>query len=470
MEMIKICDSTIRKLSAGKEYSLSFKEKLEVAKLLDKLNVDVIELGEIRNQKVDTLLAKSVVTAVENSIIAMPVSLSADPEITANALGGAGKFRLQIIAPGSSVRMEYVYHKKPAALLGVIIKQIEECKKYTDDVELLIDDATRGDFAYIKELISEAVKAGVSTVTFCDDAGMMLPEEFGCFLEERLSDNPELSGITWGVSCSDELAMADACAVAAIGHGAKEIKASAYPVNTASLANICKVIEGKSSLLKVRSGVEKSSIKRIIGQIGRFCDGISDEVEEYKPELSAEIKEDRMRADDSKETVISVAEKLGYILGSEDAEKVYTAFTRLASKKEFVTVRELDALISTNAMQVPSKYELVDYMASTGHLITPMVSVKLKCGEEILEDISLGSGPVDAALHAIERITGKHFVVDDFQLHSASEGKDAAGETLIKLRAGNRVYSGRGVSTDIIGAGIRAYLNALNKALYEEEE
>ena len=470
MNTVRVCDSTVRKLSINKDYSLSFKEKLEVAKLLNKLCVDVIELEEIKNHKVDTLLAKSVVTAALDSIIAIPVSLSADTEVTAKALSAAKKFRLQIIAPGSSVRMEYVYHKKPAALLDAIIDKIEECKKYTDDVELIIDDATRGDFAFIRELISKAVEKGATTVTFCDDAGTMLPEEFGEFLDERLKDNPELNDISWGVSCSDELSMATACVVAAICHGATEIKASAYPVNTASLANVCKVISGKGDVLKVRTNVETTCIKRIISQINRFCDDTREQDGDYIPEIDAEISEDKMRAEDSKETVMAVAEKLGYILSEDEAEKVYEAFLSLAGKKEYISARELDAIIATNAMQVPAKYELADYVVNTGNSFTPMVSVKLKSGEAFKEGISLGAGPVDAAFHAIEEITGTHYEVDDFQLHSASEGKDAAGETLVKLRAGGKIYSGRGVSTDIIGASIRAYINALNKIIYEEEE
>lgn len=470
MNTVRVCDSTVRKLSINRDYSLSFKEKLEVAKLLNKLCVDVIELEEIKNQKVDTLLAKSVVTAALDSVIAMPVSLSADPEVTAKALSDAKKFRLQIVAPGSSVRMEYVYHKKPAVILEAIIKHIEECKKYTDDVELLIDDATRGDYAFIKELILKAVEKGASTVTFCDDAGTMLPEEFGAFLDERLNDNPELKNISWGVSCSNELAMADACAIAAICHGATEIKASAYPVNTASLANVCKVISGKGDVLKVRTNVETTSMKRILSQVNRFCGITEKSNDDFRPEISAEISEDKMRADDSKETVISIAEKLGYILSPEDADKVYEAFLRLASKKEYVSAREFAAIIATSAMQVPAKYELADYVVNTGNSFTPMVSVKLKSNGTEKEGISLGAGPVDAAFHAIEEITGTHYEVDDFQLHSASEGKDAAGETLVKLRAGGKIYSGHGVSTDIIGASIRAYINALNKIMYEEEE
>ena len=190
MNTIRVCDSTIRKLSNGKDNSLSFKEKLEVAKLLDKLCVDVIELDEIRSGKADSLLIKSVVTAVRNSIIAVPVALGTDPAPTAKALAEAKRFRLQVVAPGSSVRMEYVYHKKSAAIVEMVKSTVEECRKYTEDVELLIDDATRGDMAVISEMVNAAIEKGATTVTFCDDAGTMLPEEFATFLEERPSQSP----------------------------------------------------------------------------------------------------------------------------------------------------------------------------------------------------------------------------------------------------------------------------------------
>ena len=470
MNTIRVCDGTVRKLSAGKNYSLSFKEKLEVAKLLGRLCVDVIELDEIKNQKVDTLFVKSVVTAAADSIIAVPVSLGCDPAVCAGALSGAKKYRLQVIAPASSVRMEYIYHKKPAPLMEEIVGHIEECRKYTEDVELIVDDATRGDFAFIKELITRAVAAGAKIITFCDDAGTMLPEEFGAFLDERVKDNPELENTDWGVSCSDELAMADACAIAAICHGAKEIKASAYPVNTTSLENVCRVIKGKGQSLDVCTNVEMNSIRKILSQIGRFCANAGSGENNFGAEILAEVSEDRMKAGETKETVAAVAEKLGYILSEEDCEKVYEAFKMLAAKKEYVTAKELDAIIATNAMQPPAKYELVDYVANTGNCITPMVSVKLKLSGSTREGISLGAGPIDAAFHAIEEITGTHYEVEDFQLRSASEGEDAAGETFVKLRSGGKIYAGRGVSTDIIGASIYAYVNALNRIVYEEEE
>ena len=470
MNKVSICDSTVRKLTTGRNNTLSFKEKLEVAKLLDRLCVDVIELDEIKNSKVDSLLIKSVASAVKNSTIAVPVALGKDPAATASALSEAASFRLQVVAPGSSVRAEYVYHKKPAAILEMVKETVSACRKYTDDVELIIDDATRGDPAVMSDLINTAVETGASLVTLSDDAGEMLAEEFAAFLEERLAADPALKDIRWGVSCSDEMSMADACAIAALCHGAKEIKAGAFPVNTASLENVCRVIAVKGESFGVRTNVATSSMKRIVDRISRFCAGGTAGSTVAGFTGGVESTDDRLTEHDTKEAVEAVASKLGYILSDEDSESVYEAFLKLASKKESVSTKELDAIIATYAMQVPEKYRLEDYIANTGNLITSMAHVKLGTKDGDIEGVSLGDGPIDAAFLAIEQITGRHYDLDDFQIKAITEGKEAAAETIVKLRAQGKVYSGRGLSTDIIGASIRAYLNAVNKVIFEEEE
>lgn len=470
MRKVSICDSTVRKLSTGRNNTLSFKEKLEVAKLLDRLCVDVIELDEIRNSKVDSLLIKSVASAVKNSTVAVPVPLGEDPAATASALSEASGFRLQVVAPGSSVRAEYVYHKKPAAILEMVKATVSECKKYTEEVELIIDDATRGDPAVISDLVNTAVETGATIVTLSDDAGEMLAEEFAAFIEERLSADPKMKDIIWGVSCSDELSMADACSIAALCHGAGEIKASAFPVNTASLENVCRVIAGKGESFGVGTNVATSSMKRIVEQITRFCAGSAGSSGDLGFTGEVESSDDRLTEHDTKEAVEAVAQKLGYLLSDEDSRSVYDAFVKLASKKKSVSTKELDAIIATYAMQVPEKYKLLNYIANTGDAITSMAHIKLRMKDEDLEGVSLGDGPIDAAFLAIEQITGRHYELDDFQIKAITEGKEAAAETIVKLRAQGKVYSGRGLSTDIIGASIRAYLNAVNKVIFEEEE
>lgn len=468
MNNTRISDTTVKQLSLSKELTLSFKEKIEVSKLLDKLCVDILELGEIQNVKVDSLLIKSIVTAVKNSTIAVPVALGADPTVTVNALKEAKAFRLQVAAPVSPVRMEYILHKKPAALLEMVKTTIEACKKYTDDVEFIADDATRSDEVFLGDAIRAAIEAGATTVTLCEDAGNMLPEEFAAFLDKTLEQVPELKNVVWGVSCSNELAMADACVIAAVSHGAGEIKAAAYPINTASLPNVAKLIATKGEAFGARTQVATTSMSRTVAQLDRICN--NGETKNVFAVQNETAEETFLSAHDTQEEVVKVAEKMGYDLSEEDANRVFEAFKRITAKKGSISSKELDAIIASDAMQVPSKYKLDSYIANTGNNITSMVHVCLVDGAELKEGISLGDGPIDAAFLAIEQITGKHFELDDFQIRSVTEGKEAAGETVVKLRSKGKVYSGRGLSTDIIGASIRAYLNALNKVVYEEDE
>ena len=177
-----------------------------------------------------------------------------------------------------------------------------------------------------------------------------------------------------------------------------------------------------------------------------------------------------LTAHDDKNAVTKATEHLGYDLSEEDSAKVFDAFMQIAAKKEKVSIKELDAIVASAAMQVPPTYKLDTYVVTSGNTISATAHVKLLKLGAAAEGISVGDGPIDAAFLAIERITGCHYELDDFQLQAVTEGREAMGQTVVKLRAGGKVYSGRGISTDIVGAGIHAYLSALNKIVYEEGE
>ena len=161
--------------------------------------------------------------------------------------------------------------------------------------------------------------------------------------------------------------------------------------------------------------------------------------------------------------------RLGYDLSEEDGAKVYEAFLAIARKKEKVGAKELDAIVASAAMQVPPAYVLSSYVVTSGNTISATAHLKLHRQDKVLEGVSIGDGPIDAAFLAIEQITGKHYELDDFQIQAVTEGREAMGQTVVKLRDRGKVYSGRGISTDIVGASIQAYLSALNKIVYEEE-
>ena len=172
---------------------------------------------------------------------------------------------------------------------------------------------------------------------------------------------------------------------------------------------------------------------------------------------------------DSQEQVMACVEKLGYDLSAEDALAVYEAFVRIASKKEKVGSLELDAIVASAALQVPPTYVLDSYVINAINIATASAHVKMAKNGEMIESIVLGDGPIDAAFHAIEKIIGRRYELDGFQIQAVTEGQEAMGEAVIKLVSDGKVYSGRGISTDIIGSSIHAYINALNKIVYEEQ-
>ena len=468
MNEIRISDVTMKQ--TGSDISLSFREKIELSKLLDKLGVSVIELEPIVQSKIDSLRVKSVAAAVKNSIVAVPVALNEESvSLTWNALKEARKARLQVCAPVSPVQMEYLFHKKPEAMLTAIADTIAQCCALCRDVEFVADDATRSDPAFLYEAVRTAIAAGAKTVTVCDTAGAMLPNEFTAFIRELYGAVPELKQVVLGVSCSDNLSMADSCAIAAVRYGAGEIKAAAYRLDVVSLPNVARVLSAKGEFYNATCRVQTTIMKRITGQIAWMCQTGRSKHSPFDNGVQEDDEGIFLTSHDDLSAVMKVASRLGYDLSEEDGVKVYEAFRVIAEKKERVGAKELDAIVASAAMQVPPTYKLDSYVVTSGNTISATAHLKVHRQEKLLQGVSLGDGPIDAAFLAIEQITGQHYELDDFQIQAVTEGREAMGQTVVKLRSGGKVYSGQGISTDIVGASIQAYLNALNKIVYEEE-
>ena len=170
---------------------------------------------------------------------------------------------------------------------------------------------------------------------------------------------------------------------------------------------------------------------------------------------------------DGREAVCEAIVKLGYDLSEEDKTRVFEEFLRVAAKKK-VGAKDLEAIVASVALQVPATYSMISYVINNGNIISSTAQITLKKDGEETSGVSIGDGPVDAAFRAIEQIIGHHYELDDFQIQSVTEGKEAMGSALVKLRSEGKLYSGNGISTDIIGAAIRAYINAVNKIVYEE--
>ncbi len=468
MANIKISDMTMKQTAEG--FSLSFKEKIELAKLLDKLGVSVIELEGMENPRVDSLRIKSIAAAVKGSIVAVPVALNENSvQEVWTALQTAKAPRLQVPASVSAVQMEYIYHKKPDAMLAAISDTVKACAGYCADVEFIAEDATRSEFAFLCQAVETAIAAGASTVTLCDTAATSLPEEFADFIQRVMEAVPALQKVCVGVRCSDAMCMAVSCTIAAVCRGAGEVKTAAFPIDTASLSQVAKIIAARGDSFAWNTTVHTTQLSRIVGQIQWLCQTGRSKTSPFDGSSREEESDVYLTAHDQQDAVNKAVEQLGYVLSSEEQEKVYEAFTAIAGKKEQVSIKELDAIVASAAMQVPPTYQLNTYVITAGNTISATAHMRIQKGDTTLEGVCMGDGPIDAAFMAIEQITDHHYELDDFQIQAVTEGREAMGQTVVKLRSNGRLYSGRGISTDIVDASIRAYLSALNKIVYEEE-
>ncbi len=468
MANIKISDMTMKQAAEGS--SLSFKEKIELSKLLDKLGVSVIELEGVTNPKVDALRIKSIAAAVKESSVAVPVKLDcADLQDVWNALKEAKAPRLQVCAALSAVQMEYLFHKKPEAMLDSIGKTVAACAALCKDVEFIAEDATRSEFAFLCRALEAAAENGAATVTICDTAASLLPAEFADFVGQVMDAVPALQKVSVGVRCSDSLNMAVSCSVAALCKGVTEVKAAAYAIDTADLSHIAKIIAERGDNFGWDTRIRTTQLGRIIGQIQWMCQTGKSKTSPFEVATKDDETGIYLTAHDDMSAVTKAVERLGYELSAEDQAKVFDAFKAIAGKKEQVSSKELDAIVASAAMQVPSTYTLDTYVITAGNTISATAHLRLKKKDTVVEGVCIGDGPIDAAFLAIEQIVGCHYELDDFQIQAVTEGRGAMGQTVVKLRSNGRLYSGRGISTDIVGAGIQAYLSALNKIVYEEE-
>ncbi len=468
MKKITIADATLREGSRRGELALSFKEKLEIAKLLDALNVDVIEAAPIADEKIDTLVLRTISPLLKNSILSCPVGSTVEEADRAmSSISGAKKPRLLVSLPVSTVQMEYLCHKKPAAMLELIATLTAHCASLCGDVEFAAVDATRAEKSYLFEAVKAAISNGAKTVTLCDTAGALLPSEFTALIEELYEAVPEAKDIALCAECSNALDMANACVFSCISAGATQVKTCVGSDALPSLESVMKALQVKGHTLDVSYDVNSMAINSSASKILRITNTKHNSNSPFENGVGGTAGNVLLDSTADISKVSKAIVTLGYELSEDDTAKVYEAFSSLAGKKQ-IGSKELDAIVATVALQVPPTYRLQSYVINSGNIISSTANIVLEKGSRTLKAVAIGDGPIDAAFLSVEQVIGHHYELDDFQIQSVTEGREAMGEALVKLRSNGKVYSGKGISTDIIGASITAYLNALNKIVYEE--
>ncbi len=459
MKKIIVSDVSLR-VMAEKKANLSFREKLNIAQQLDTTGIDSIELPCVVNEKEDPVILRTIAGSVKNAGISVASGGSVESLKAAwQSIRDAKKPGIRIVLPTSTVQMEYMYHLKAPKMLEKLAELCKCASSLCSCVEFVAQDASRAEKGFVAQCCKTAEENGAKAVTLCDDSGICFPEDFVRMVKEIR----EACNLAIYVQPSNALKLAAACGVEAIKAGADGVKTAVFG-DYLSPDVLADIFRAKETALGIQTGLDSTGIHNVISGISGKNAGMTSE-EPAQVRAGEEISLDQ---NCTITDVAAVVKEMGYDLSDEDNGKVYEEFKRLTGKKNVIDTRELEAIIASVAMQVPSTFHLISYVVNSGSIIDATANVTLEKDGEKLSGVSRGDGPIDAAFHAIEQIVGYHYELDDFQVHAVTKGREAVGSSLIRLRADGKLYSGNGVSTDIVGACIRAYINALNKIVYEE--
>ncbi len=461
MKEIKISDITLKKISEDREVSLLFREKSAIANCADKIGAEVIEIPAVKSAREDKIIYKTIAQNVQNAVFAIPVGFSSDDIAVAwECVKDATSPRLQVEVPVSTIQMEYTYHVKQAKMLEKIAELTKAAKALCDDVEFSALDATRADEDFLITAVKEAEANGAGIVTICDDAGVSTPDDIAALVAKVKA----AVSIPVYVQVSDRINMAVASAFAAIKSGADGLKCAMAGKNVLVTGEISDAINACGAQIdaeiKLNNTKIHSSIDDMLSSINH---------DDYENEKT--ISEGKKILIDSDSTIAQVAQAasvLGYDLSDTDIGNVHKVIKQICEKKGAVGYKEFEAIIASSAMQAPSTYHFETYTTTSSNMSSSMSQVTLKCNDEIICGVSNGDGPIDSVFRAIEQCIGHHYELDDFQVQSVTKGKEALGSALVRLRNNGKLYSGNGTSTDIVAASIRAYINALNKIVFEE--
>ncbi len=462
MKKIQIRDITLKKLAEDRQISLLFRDKTAIAACADSIGADAVELSGIKNLREDTIVYKTIAQNVARAAVVLPVGADAEGVSAAwECIKDAKRPVLQVELPVSTVQMEYNYHMKSDKMIAKIGELVAKAREYCENVEFSALDATRADTSVLIAAVKTAVENGAASVTVCDDAGISLPEEIAELVRTLKAE----CSVPLFVQVSNKIYMAVSAAISAVTAGAEGIKCAMSGGDALATGALADAVKARSDALGIETSLENtrihSSIENMLEAINHTAYGTEEAVSERTKIL--------LDSDSTLAQLSQAASLLGYDLTDSDCGAVHKALLQVCEKKDSVGAKELEALIASFAMQAPSTYHLESYNTSSSNLAPSMSQVTLKCGDEILVGVSTGDGPIDSAFRAIEQSIGFHYELDDFQVQAVTEGKEALGSAIVRLRNNGKLYSGNGISTDIVAASIRAYINALNKIVFEEE-
>ncbi len=499
---VYVFDTTLRDGEQSPGASMNLMEKLEAARALELLGVDIIEAGFPITSPDDFDAVRAISRELRRPTVAgLARCVAKDIDRAAEALRDARKPRIHVFLGTSPIHRKHQLRKSKRQVMRMSVESVERAKAAINDVQFSPMDATRTERDFLVEIVEAVIDAGATTVNIPDTVGWAMPDEFGRLIEHLFENVSNISKAVIAVHCHDDLGLAVANTLAAVKAGARQAECTINGIGeragNAAMEEIvmalrtrpdefggCKTglrterLYAVSRLVSRVTGLVVARNKAVVGEnafaheSGIHADGF------LKERTTFEIMDPKAVGLARSKLVLGKhsgrhqfrrrLKELGFRLSSEQIDKLFFGpFKELADRKKEIFDEDLGAIVESEIVAVPEKWRLcgVQVATGTGGMPTATVELQEKGKPEPVRDAATGDGPVDAIFLAMERITGVRLELKDYQLRAVTSGKEAQGEVRLEALCGKQTVSARGVSTDVLEASAKAYLSAINRAV-----
>jgi 2-isopropylmalate synthase len=500
---IFIFDTTLRDGEQSPGASMNLEEKMKMARQLEALRVDIIEAGFPIASDGDFEAVRQVAREIRGcSIAGLARATELDIRRAWEALQHAAKPRIHTFIATSDIHLKYKLKKNREQVLEQAAQAVRLAKSLCDDVEFSAEDAGRSDVDYLCQVVEAAIREGATVINIPDTVGYCLPEEFGRIFKVLHEKVPNIDKAVLSSHCHNDLGLAVANSLAAVMNGARQVECTVNGIGeragNASLEEVVMALRVRHTLLGFTTGVVTEEIyksshllsnltglqvqanKAVVGknafahEAGIHQDGVLKEALTYEimTPQSVGIPTNRivLGKHSGRHALMKRYEALGYTLNKEELDRAYMLFTKLADKKKNVYDEDLIVIVHDGIRIIPESYHLKYVHATGGNQVIASATVKLLKEDNLLVDTAIGDGPIEATYRAIDRITGMKGKLLDFSVQAVTQGQDAVAEVFIHAEFEGKSFTGKAASSDTIDAVARAYLDAVNKAVYQRTQ
>jgi len=503
-EKIFVFDTTLRDGEQSPGASLNVYEKLEIARQLVTLNVDVIEAGFPVSSPAQFEAVQRIADELDVIVAALSRAKEIDIKTAYEALKNGRSPRIHTFSSTSDIHILGKFgdakygvslDEKRKTVLQMSYDMVAYAKTFTSDVEFSAEDAGRTDIGYLCEVIEAAIDAGATTVNIPDTTGYTFPSEFGFKIAELKRRVKNIDKAVISVHCHNDLGLAVANSLSAFQNGARQVECTINGIGeragNASLEEVVMALKVRKDILDYFTEINTSELyntsrmvsgftgiiiqpnKAIVGdnafahESGIHQDGMLKNKQTYeimKPEdVGVNKTKIVLGRHSGRHGLKSRLDELGYKLTEQELQKVYDTFLELADKKKEIFDEDLRALMGDEVYKLEELFELDYLQINSGTFSIPTATVRLKVNNSVIQESCTGDGPVDACFNAIERALKIKPLVESYNVRSVTSGRQALGEAIVRIREGENSFTGRGLSTDVIEASAKAFLQAINQ-------